>query len=301
MDIALRRLEESKERLLNTFQGNSNYDPFFIAEIGINHNGSIDLAFKLIDLAVEAGCDAVKFQKRSINIVYSKEILSTPRESPWGTTTKEQKEGLEFTENEYNEINKYCKKHGILWSASAWDIPSQSFLNQFALPFNKVASALATNIEFLEYVAVQSIPTFVSTGMMNIEDIDRIINIFNKFETPLCLFHTVSVYPCPEEELNLSLIAKYKRKYGLPVGYSGHETSIQPSLIATALGADAIERHITSNKLMYGSDQSASLEPESLKNLVFEIRKCKKFLGSGEKKFDFEEQKVAKKLRYWLD
>jgi len=292
-------ISKSEERLKKAFEIDYFYDPFFIAEIGINHNGSVKLAKELIDMAVKADCDAVKFQKRDINTVYSSKILDTPRKSPWGETTREQKIGLEFSKDEYIEIDDYCKKKNILWSASAWDTKSQDFLKEFNLPFNKVASALATNKPFLEYVAMEKKLTFVSTGMMQEKDIDEIINIFKDNKCPLCLFHTVSVYPSPENDLNLLLIKKYKEKFNIPIGYSGHESSVLPSIIAATMGASAIERHITLDRAMYGSDQSASLESQGLNNLVSSLRKYKNLLGNNKKTFSQEEKNVANKLRYW--
>ena len=292
-------ISKSEERLKKAFETDIFYDPFFIAEIGINHNGSVKLAKDLIDMAVKADCDAVKFQKRDINTVYSSKILDSPRKSPWGETTREQKIGLEFSKDEYIEIDDYCKKKNILWSASAWDTKSQDFLKEFNLPFNKVASALATNKPFLEYVAMEKKLTFVSTGMMKENNLDEIINIFKDNKCPLCLFHTVSVYPSPENDLNLLLIKKYKEKFNIPIGYSGHESSVLPSIIAATMGASAIERHITLDRAMYGSDQSASLESQGLNNLVSSLRKYKNLLGNKEKTFSQEEKNVANKLRYW--
>lgn len=289
------------KRLESAFEINEFYDPFFIAEIGINHNGSLKIAKDLIDMAVIAGCDAVKFQKRTIDIVYSEEILNSPRKSPWGETTRDQKKGLEFSYDEYIEIDKYCKDKNILWSASAWDKNSQDFLKEFNLPFNKIASAMATNIPFLEYVSKEQKPTFVSTGMMREENINQIVDLFKRNNTPICLFHTVSVYPSPEDELNLLLIRKLKENYKIPIGYSGHEASVMPSVIAAALGASSIERHITLDRAMYGSDQSASLESSGLTSLLNTLRKYKGFLGTNKKVFSDEEKAVADKLRYWQE
>ncbi len=272
---------------------------FIIAEIGINHNGSLEIAKKLIDMAVETGCNAVKFQKRTIEIVYSKEVLDTPRESPWGTTTREQKEGLEFGLKEYQEIDKYCKSKNIEWFASAWDVESQKFLRQFNCKYNKIASALLTHIPLLEEVASEKIHTFISTGMANYEDIDTAVNIFKKHGCAFTLMHTVSVYPCPEEDLNLKMIQTLSNKYNCPVGYSGHETSPVPSIAAAAMGITALERHITLDRTMYGSDQSASLEKRGLEILVSGVRSVEKSLGNGKKEFGDAEQKVAAKLRYW--
>lgn len=272
---------------------------FIIAEIGINHNGSIDIAKKLIDMAVDTGCDAVKFQKRTIDIVYSKDVLDAPRESPWGTTTREQKMGLEFGLNEYKEIDKYCKEKKIEWFASAWDVESQKFLRQFNCKYNKIASALLTHIPLLEEVASEKLHTFISTGMATYADIDKAVEIFKKHNCPFTLMHTVSVYPCPEEDLNLNMIQTLKEKYICPVGYSGHETSPVPSIAAAAMGITALERHVTLDRTMYGSDQSASLEKRGLEILVTGVRSVEKSLGNGKKEFGEAEQKVASKLRYW--
>jgi N-acetylneuraminate synthase len=272
---------------------------FIIAEIGINHNGSLDIAKKLIDMAKEAGCDAVKFQKRTIDIVYSKDVLDTPRESPWGTTTREQKMGLEFGLKEYQEIDKYCKEKNIEWFASAWDVESQKFLRQFKCKYNKIASALLTHIPLLEEVASEKLHTFISTGMATYADIDKAVEIFKKHNCPFTLMHTVSVYPCPEDELNLNMIHSLKEKYNCPVGYSGHETSPVPSIASAAMGITALERHITLDRTMYGSDQSASLEKRGLEILVSGVRSVEQSLGNGKKEFGEAEQKVASKLRYW--
>jgi N-acetylneuraminate synthase len=272
---------------------------FIIAEIGINHNGNIEIAKQLMDLAKSSGCDAVKFQKRTIEIVYSKEILDTPRESPWGTTTREQKEGLEFGEAEYNEIDAYSRLIGMPWFASAWDVPSQIFLQKYNLPYNKIASAMITHLELVETVAKEGKTTFVSTGICQMTDIEKAVAVFSKFNCPIVLMHTVSVYPCPEDSLNLKLIDTLKNIFNLPVGYSGHESTVAPSLIAVVKGAVTIERHITLDRAMYGSDQAASLAPRGLQELVSEIRRYPSMLGDGVKRFAPGEELVASKLRYW--
>ena len=275
-------------------------DVFIIAEIGINHNGDLKLAKELMKMAKDSGCDAVKFQKRTIDIVYTKEFLKESRESPWGTTQREQKEGLEFNESDYGEIDSYAKELDIIWFASAWDIPSQDFLKQFNVPYNKIASAMTTNFEFVEHVAKEGKPTFVSTGMTTLEEIENTVNIFKKYNCPITLMHTNSEYPSPEENLNLNCIITLKEKFNLPIGYSGHEPSVSPSLVAACLGATAIERHITKDRSSYGSDQAASLESSGLKNLVDMVRKLPVVLGDGVKLITDEEKKIAKKLRYWL-
>ena len=272
---------------------------YIIAEVGINHNGDVNNVFKLIDIAKECGCDAVKFQKRTIDIVYTKEFLDSQRESPWGNTQRDQKEGLELKEKDYNSIDKYCKDKEIDWFASAWDIPSQKFLRKFDCKYNKVASAMATYIPFLEEVALEKKPTFLSTGMCDMNQIDEAAEIFASYDCPLTLMHTVSTYPSDEKDLNLNMINTLKEKYQLPVGYSGHEVSISPTLVASMLGISCIERHITLGRHLYGSDQSASVEKEALKRLVNMVRKIPLVLGDGIKKITEEEKIVAKKLRYF--
>ncbi len=272
---------------------------FIVAEIGINHNGSVDIAKKLIDIAKKCGCDAVKFQKRDIETVYTKEELDKPRESPWGKTQREQKNGLEFSESEFDEIDSYCKKINIEWFASAWDLKSLDFLKKYKLSNNKVASALITHKEFLKHCAKQKIHTFISTGMSNLKIIEDAIEIFKNENCPFSLMHSVSVYPCPNDILNLNNIPLLKEKFNCKVGYSGHEAAVSPSVIAATLGADSIERHITLDRSMYGSDQSASLEEAGLRNLVNSVRKIRECIGSSEKKFQEGEEAVANKLRYW--
>jgi len=272
---------------------------FVIAEIGINHNGSMEITKQLIDMAKDAGCDAVKFQKRTIDIVYTAAVLDTPRESPWGTTTREQKMGLEFDVGEYKEIDKYCKEKKIEWFASAWDVESQKFLKQFNCKYNKIASAMLTHVPLLKEVASEKLHTFVSTGMATYAEIDVAVAIFKEADCPFTLMHTVSVYPCPEEDLNLNMIKTLSDKYKCPVGYSGHETSPVPSIAAAAMGITALERHITLDRTMYGSDQSASLEKRGLEILVGGVRSVEKALGKGQKEFGDAEKAVAAKLRYW--
>lgn len=270
---------------------------FIIAEIGINHNGELDLAKKLIDVAVVAGCDAVKFQKRTVDKVYTQEYLDSPRKSPWGNTQRAQKEGLEFGEIEYREIDRYCAKKGIVWFASAWDLDSQKFLQNFNLKYNKVASAMLTNEELLEEIARQKRYTFIATGMSTMEEIDHAVQIFEKLYCPYELMHCNSSYPMPIEDANLKLIGVLQDTYKCKVGYSGHEEGTLVSTCAVALGASSIERHITLDKNMYGSDQKASIEPYELMKLVRNIRAVEKILGSGEKILSPAEAEVKKKLR----
>jgi N-acetylneuraminate synthase len=272
---------------------------FFIAEIGINHNGDVEIAKRLIEQAKSAGCDAVKFQKRSIDIVYSAEVLSQPRESPWGNTQRDQKEGLEFGKDEYDEIDSHCRQLDINWFASAWDVPSQHFLRDYGCKYNKIASAMATHVPFVEEVASEGKPTFLSTGMCDYAEIDRSVKILSDAGCPVIIMHTVATYPAAESDLNLSTIHSLRARYGLPIGYSGHESSVSPSTMAAMLGAVAIERHITLDRSMYGSDQAASLELSGLLNLISVIRKLPQCLGDGVKRVLPAEQEVASKLRYW--
>ena len=274
-------------------------DIFVIAEVGINHNGDMSVAKQLIDMAVDTGCDAVKFQKRTIDLVYTAEVLDASRESPWGNTQRDQKQGLEFTVEQYQEIDRYCRDKGILWSASAWDIPSLEFLERFNPPFHKIASAMLTHRPFTEAVASKGRLTLVSTGMATIEIIDEVVGIFKSAGTPFVLLHTVSTYPSPESDLNLSMIHTLLERYTVPVGYSGHEPSVSPSVVAAVLGATVIERHITIDRSMYGSDQAASLEANGLRQLVTTLRKIPEMLGTGVKDWAPGEKAIAEKLRYW--
>ena len=271
---------------------------FITAEIGINHNGDIGIAKKLIDIAKNANCDAVKFQKRTVEKVYSKQVLDSPRESPWGTTTREQKLGLEFNKKEYDIIDAYCKEKEIEWFASSWDIDSQLFLRNYHLKHNKIASAMLTNTELLNVVAEEKKYTFISTGMSTIEQIDQAIIVFKNNNCPFELMHSNSSYPMKPDEANLQCIKTLKEKFNCNVGYSGHESSgYNISLAAAVLGATSIERHITMARAMYGSDQAASLEPLGLVRLVRDIRMLDLIMGDGVKKVYPSEIPVMKKLR----
>ncbi|WP_440650512.1 N-acetylneuraminate synthase family protein [Candidatus Pelagibacter sp. HIMB1495] len=270
---------------------------FITAEIGINHNGDMSICKKLIDVAVEAGCDAVKFQKRDIDEVYTQEFLASSRESPWGTTQREQKEGLEFDFNQYNEIDNYCKEKKIEWFASAWDLKSQEFLRQFNCKYNKVASAMIVYEELLKKIAEEKKHTFISTGMSNFEDIQKAVDIFNSKKCTFELMHTVSTYPMKDEDANLKVIETLRKKFNCDVGYSGHEAGLAISYAAAALGISSLERHITLSRAMYGSDQSASVEPNGLRQLVGGVRKIEKALGDGKKTIIEAEKPIAKKLR----
>ncbi len=272
-----------------------------IGEIGINHNGDLEICKQLIDNAVKAGFDAVKFQKRTINKVYTKEMLDSPRESPWGTTQREQKEGLEFDESQYKEIDSYCKTKNIKWFASAWDLESQEFLKKFNLPYNKIASAMLVYSDLLEMVAKEQKRTFISTGMSEIKDIDNAVEIFKKHNCDFDLMHTVSTYPMNDEHANLSVIKTLKERYQCKVGYSGHEDGILISHAAAAMGVSSIERHITLSRSMYGSDQAASIEMNGMRILVEGVRKIELAIGDGIKKIIEEEKLIAKKLREHLN
>jgi len=271
---------------------------FITAEIGINHNGDIKIAKKLIDLAVNAGCDAVKFQKRDVEKVYTKEMLDSFRESPWGTTQREQKIGLEFSLKQYEIIDKYCKKKKILWYLSCWDVASQIQMRKFKTKYNKVASAMLVHDKLLKTIAEEGKPTFISTGMSTMKEIEKAVKIFRKYKCPFTIMHSHSAYPMPLEEANLKVIQTIKKKFKCDVGYSGHEiSSYVVSLSAVLMGANAIERHITLNRALYGSDQAASLEPPGLKRMVRDIRFLDKIIGDGKKKIWDSELPAKKKLR----
>ena len=273
---------------------------FIIAEIGINHNGDMAICKELIDLASDTGCNAVKFQKRDIDSVYKQEFLSSYRESPWGSTQREQKEGLEFGLDEYQEIDNYCKSKKINWFASAWDLKSQKFLRQFDLIHNKIASAMIVSNDFLKEVASEKKHTFISTGMTTYENIDNAVEIFEKANCPYELMHTVSTYPMKDENANLLMIKTLRERYNCNVGYSGHEVGLAVSYAAAALGITSLERHITLSRAMYGSDQSASVEPLGLRQLIGAVRKIELAMGDGIKKTIEDESKVAANLRQHL-
>lgn len=271
---------------------------YLIAEIGINHNGSEELAKLMIKAAHEAGFDAVKMQKRSIDQVYTKKFLDSPRESPWGATQGDQKRGLEFSPRQYEEIDRYCKELGIAWSASAWDLDSQDFIHSFKVPFNKVASPMLGNWPLLEKIALERKRTFISTGMSTIEELDKVVKLFRTVECPFDLMHCNSTYPLPEDQANLLCIPMLHDRYDVPVGYSGHETSlVKVCVAAVALGATSIERHITLDRAMYGSDQSASIETRHLKDFVDTVRAVPAILGTGVKTITESEWAARRKLR----
>ncbi len=272
-----------------------------IAEIGINHNGDIEICKKLMKVASDAGCNAVKFQKRNIDKVYTEAFLNGFRESPWGTTQRDQKKGLEFDKKEYDLISKFAKELNIDWFASAWDLDSLNFLKQYDCKYNKIASAMIVDKNFLENVAKEKKYTFISTGMSEMNEIKEAVNIFNNNSCPFELMHTVSTYPMADKDANLNCIPMLRKTFNCNVGYSGHESGLAISYAAIALGASSLERHITLNRTMYGSDQAASIEPNGLRQLVGAVRKIEISLGDGIKRIIPEEQVVAKKLREHLE
>ena len=273
---------------------------YIIGEIGINHNGSLDLAKQLIDMAIDCGADAVKFQKRNPDVCVPDWKKNDKRDSPWGHITYlEYKKKIEFGKKEYDEIDGYCKKKKIDWLASAWDFDSVKFLDNYDLKFHKIPSALITNIPFLEETAKKGKKTIISTGMSTLDDIDKAVEIFKKNNCSFILNHCVSTYPTQPEHLNISIITTLKDRYKCEVGYSGHEADLLPTLIAVMLGATCIERHITLDRAMYGTDQAASLEKRGFQLLIRDARRMEKLLGSSKKKFNSYEKEVAKKQRYW--
>lgn len=272
---------------------------FIVAEIGINANGNVKIAKEMITMAKECGVSAIKLQKRTVETVYTNKFLDSPRESPFGIDQRAQKEALELSQSDYEEIDGHCRKLDIPWFASAWDLEALQFLDQFNLKYNKIASPMLTHQGFLQEVAKRNKLTFISTGMSKITDIDRAVEIFRHEDCPFTLLHCVSVYPCPDHFLNLRTIPYLAQSYDCEVGYSGHEVGVMPSVMAVTLGATVIERHITLDRSMYGSDQAASLEPQGLKKLVDYIRQIE--LARGEQDFIVwpEEEENSKKLRYW--
>ncbi|MEJ5239524.1 MAG: N-acetylneuraminate synthase family protein [Limisphaera sp.] len=268
---------------------------FIIAEIGINHNGDLEIARRLIDAAVNAGCDAVKFQKRTVEVVYTAEELAKPRENPFGPTNGDLKRGLEFGLAQYREIDRYCKQRGILWFASCWDEASVDFIEQFQPPCYKIASACLTDDGLLRHHRRYGRPIILSTGMSTLEQVDHAVEVLGREN--LMLMHTNSTYPSKIEELNLRTLQTLSQRYGVPVGYSGHEVGLAPSVGAVALGACAIERHITLDRAMWGSDQAASVEPQGFERLVKDIRAVEKAMGDGVKRVYESEIPVMKKLR----
>jgi len=272
-----------------------------IAEIGINHNGDMDICKKLIDVAADSGANCVKFQKRDIDKVYTQEFLDSPRESSWGVTQREQKLGLEFSADEYKEIDQYCNEKSIEWFASAWDLNSQKFLQQFGCKYNKVASAMIVYEDLLRMIAKEGKHTFISTGMTTYDDIQKAVDIFIEENCPFELMHTISTYPMDEKNANLNMIKTLREKFNCNVGYSGHEVGLAVSYAAAALGITSLERHITLDRSMYGSDQSASVEPSGFRQLVGAVRKIELAMGDGIKKKIEAEVPIAENLRQHLN
>lgn len=268
---------------------------FIIAEIGINHNGSVDLAKKMIDEAVMAGCDAVKFQKRTVTKVYTPEELDIYRPNYYGSTNRDLKNGLELTFEDYCEIDRYCKLKKIMWFASCWDLDSVDFIEQFDVPCHKVASALLTDDEMLLRLKKTGKPILLSTGMSSMEEIRHAVNLLG--EDNLVIFHCTSTYPTDHNQINLRVIEALKEEFSCPVGYSGHERGLLPSILSVQVGASSVERHITVDRTLWGSDQAASLEPEGLRRMVRDIREVKKVLGDGKKVVYDSEIPVRNKLR----
>ncbi len=268
---------------------------FIIAEIGINHNGNIELAKKLIKMAHELGADAVKFQKRTVEVVYSEHELAMERPNPFGNTNGDLKRGLEFGYNEYKIIDEYCKKLSMLWFASCWDEASVDFIEQFNPPCHKISSACLTNDKLISYIKSKGRPILLATGMSTQEQIDHALSILG--EDNLVLMHCTSTYPSCESELNLNVIPNYLKRYKCPIGYSGHEKGVFPSVLAASMGACAVERHITTDRTLWGSDHPASLEPDGLRRLVRDIRLLNVIKGDGKKIVYESELPIIKKLR----
>ena len=288
-------LSEINPVTIGTKRLGSDQPCYIIAEIGINHNGDLDLAKRLISVAVAAGCDAVKFQKRTVEVVYSREELSKPRESPFGQTNGDLKHALEFGQEEFEDIDAYCKAVKIPWFASCWDEQSVDLINRFDVPCFKVASASLTDDNLLRYTRRTGKPVILSTGMSTIEEIDHALEVLGREK--LVLMHTTSTYPAAYPELNLRAIPTLQARYCVPVGYSGHETGIPTSVAAVVLGACTVERHITMDRAMWGSDQAASLEPNGITRLVRDIRLVEQSMGDGVKRVYEREYPIIQKLR----
>ena len=281
-------------KIADKFVGDG-YPCFVIAEIGINHNGSVSLAKKMIDIAVTTGCDAVKFQKRTVDIVYTQEELAKERNSVFGKTNGDLKRGLEFGLEEYKEIDAYCKEKGIIWFASCWDEQSVDFIDQFDVPCYKIASASLTDDNLLKYTRSKGKPILLSTGMSTMEEIRHAVEVLG--EENLVIYHCTSTYPSDANEMNLRVIEEFKKEFDCPIGYSGHERGVTPSVLAVALGANSVERHITTDRTNWGSDQAASLEMAGLYHMVRDIRQVPVLLGNGKKVVYSRELPIIDKLR----
>lgn len=270
---------------------------YVIAEIGINHNGDMDIAERLIDVAADAGCDAVKFQKRTPEVCVPPDQWGIERDTPWGRMTYlDYRHRLEFDEAQYRGIARHCEERGIDWFASCWDEPSVDTIAAIGVPAFKVASASLTDDALLRHTAAVGVPVIASTGMSTMEQIDHAMTVLPEGRTLLA--HATSSYPAPPEELNLTMITTLRERFGVPIGYSGHETGLAPTIAAVALGATFIERHITLDRAMWGTDQAASVEPGGLAKLVEDVRKVERALGDGVKRvYDSELPSMAKLRR----
>ena len=268
---------------------------YVVAEIGINHNGDLNIAQRLIDVAIAAGCSAVKFQKRTVDVVYTAAELERPRDSPFGTTNGELKRALEFGKAQYREIDAYCKEKGIVWFASPWDEASVDFLEEFDVPCHKIASASLTDDHLLRHIRRAKKPIILSTGMSTLGQIDHAVEVLGRED--LIVLHATSTYPATYNELNLKVIPMLAERFGVPVGYSGHETGIASSVAAVALGASMVERHLTLDRAMWGSDQAASLEPNGMHRLLRDIRLVETSMGDGQKRLLEREVPIMEKLR----
>ena len=268
---------------------------YIVGEIGINHNGDLGIARRLIDLASFAGADAIKFQKRTVDVVYTADELAKPRENPFGPTNGHLKRGLEFGQDQYQNIDRYCKEKDVAWFASCWDEAAVDFMEQFNPPAYKIASASLTDDNLLKHHRATKRPMIVSVGMSTLAQVDHAVEVLGTQD--LILLHTTSAYPAKIADLNLKMIPVMRERYGVPVGYSGHEVGLATSLAAVALGAAMVERHITLDRAMWGSDQAASVEPQGLMKLVRDTRSIEAALGDGVKKVSDDEVPIMKKLR----
>lgn len=286
----------SREIKIGNRMVGDNHPAYIVAEIGINHNGSVEVAKQLIDAAKHGGVDAVKFQKRTPELCVPEHQRSQMKDTPWGYITYlDYRYKVEFDESDYKEIDRYCKEVSIDWFASSWDIPSVEFIERFNPPTHKVASALLTDHALLRRLRETNKPIILSTGMSTLDEIQEAVKIFDMDKLIIC--HTTSSYPCPPDELNLRMINTLKEMFPCPIGYSGHEVGLVPSTVAIALGACMVERHVTLDRAMWGSDQSASVEPQGIEKLVKYIRVTEQALGDGVKRVYDSEQSSLSKLR----
>ena len=288
-------MSDSPSITIGSRQVGQGHPCYVVAEIGINHNGDLETAKRLIDAAVLSGCDAVKFQKRTVEVVYTADELAKPRDNPFGTTNGDLKRGLELSEPAYRAIDAYCKERRIAWFASCWDEASVDFIERFAPPCFKIASASLTDDALLRHHRRTGRPIVISTGMSTLEQIDHAVEVLGRDN--LLVMHTTSTYPSDIKDLNLRVLPVLAARYGAPVGYSGHEVGLPPSVAAVALGASMVERHITLDRAMWGSDQAASVEPQGFARLVRDIRAVEAAMGDGVKRVIDAEIPIMKKLR----